>query len=209
MKRFLLIFVSCVILNTLSGCVNQRKRDPKLEYLKEYFAAKDAAKNSPQTIKKIFLDFEFGMSAKEVENHFKTLLKAGKIHIDRGRNLYYYSFHTQYGEAKMTLAQAYHNDSLYSLECRFIGDDNNLSGSKKLCILDAASKFRDAHPDYKSWIVTLEGLEDFDPDYYDIKDNVIVHFDMLRGTMTYTNAPILKRVEQEKEQREQNTISDF
>jgi len=27
--------------------------------------------------------------------------------------------------------------------------------------------------------------------------------------MTYTNAPILKRVEQEKEQREQNTISDF
>lgn len=52
MKRFLLIFVSCVILNTLSGCVNQRKRDPKLEYLKEYFAAKDAAKNSPQTIKK-------------------------------------------------------------------------------------------------------------------------------------------------------------
>ena len=36
MKRFLLILVSCVILNTLSGCVNQRKKDSKVEYLKEY-----------------------------------------------------------------------------------------------------------------------------------------------------------------------------
>lgn len=32
---------------------------------------------------------------------------------------------------------------------------------------------------------------------------------MLRGEMTYTNAPVLKQIEEEKEQREQNTLNDF
>ena len=87
MKRFLFVFIVCIILNAFSGCTN--KKDPKIEYLQEYFAAEKAAKNSPQTITKIFLDFEFGMSPQEVKDHFNTLKKAGKIHTDRGG--FYYS----------------------------------------------------------------------------------------------------------------------
>ena len=85
--------------------------------------------------------------------------------------------------------------------------DGNLIDNRELSTLDALSKFGDAHPDWKSWVVEL--LEDFDPDWYKIKDNVIVKFDMLRGEMTYTNAPVLKQIEEEKEQREQNTLNDF
>lgn len=202
MKRFLFVFIVCIILNAFSGCTN--KKDPKIEHLQEYFAAEKAAKNSPQTITKIFLDFEFGMSPQEVKDHFNSLKKAGKIHTDRGG--FYYIYHTKYGDAKMRFSQAYHNDSLYSLKCSF-ARDGNLIDNRELSTLDAFSKFSDAHPDWKSWIVEL--LEGFDPDWYKIKDNVIVKFDMLRGEMTYTNAPVLKQIEEEKEQREQNTLNDF
>lgn len=57
----------------------------------------------------------------------------------------------------MRFSQAYHNDSLYSLKCSFVRD-GNLIDNRELSTLDALSKFGDAHPDWKSWVVEL--LED-------------------------------------------------
>lgn len=75
----------------------------------------------------------------------------------------------------MTFSPDYYHDSLYRMKYNF---ENGQVLSGRVIVYKAMELFDKANADYKSYIVQLEGLEDFDPDYYQIKHNLIVHFDL-------------------------------
>lgn len=204
MKHFFAICMAVITFTACNTSVNQELQKQK-EWNNEYFAAAEQAESSPQIVNDLFLGFRFGMTPNEVNQHIKKLRKEEKIHIDQSGH-YYYLFHTDLGDAKMTFSPDYYHDSLYRMKYNF---ENGQVLSGKVIVYKAMELFEKANADYKSYIVQLEGLEDFDPDYYQIKHNLIVHFDLVGACMTYDNAPVINSIKMDKKRLQDKTLSDF
>lgn len=185
-----LIIIMCVV-----GCNSEEKQ--RHAQHNAYFEATKKAQDSPVNIKTTFLGFEFGMSQNQTLAHCKKLQNDGKLNID-AQNRYYYTFQAKIGETKVYLRPEFYFDSLYKIGFKF--DD-------PIFTYKAESMFRESHKDFTLYILQL--AKDLPSDYYRIKDNMIVHFDPTIGIMTYENAPILKRINQQNTDNSQKTLSDF
>jgi len=198
MKRLFQICLFAIVFTACNSSANQEKKQ-QWERDAEYFNAIEQAENSPQIEKNLFLGFKFGMTPNEVKQHINKLRKEKKIHVDQFGD-YYYIFHTNHGDAKMTFSPAYYNDSLYRMQYGFTG----MPGA--VCIVTAKDLFDKANLGYKSYTYQIEG---FRPELYRIKDNVIVMFDFDLARMTYTNAPITKQIEAKNKRKTNETLLDF
>lgn len=192
MKKVIFIFIVSLL---FGGCNSEQKG--REERNAKCLEAIKLAQNSRESVKATFLGFEFGMTAKQLYAYCGKLVKAGKLKIDSSDN-YYYTFSSSIGDSKVYIYPEYYNDSLYRVSFKF---------EDAIHIFKAQQMFSDKHDDYELQLLKLS--EDLPMKVYRIKENQIVEFDTGAGLMIYENAPIVKRINAEKEAKSKETISDF
>lgn len=199
MKR--LLFILVIIPFVFSCQTKQRKQE---QWNKDFETALSEAQNESSSKDTIFLDFQFGMSEKEVINHFNSLLKEKKVYLKD--NKYTYDFHTSQTTLETKFEAEYFNDKLYKFILIFDGD--NMSSG--VCMFQALNTFKEKalSDGYKLYI--YENLLG-ETEYYYIKKNIVIQFSNIGSTakMIYTNQPVIELINQEKKKQEKSTISDF
>ena len=169
----------------------------------------DNAQKSDEIETEIFLDFRFGMTEKEVQNHYLKLLKSKKIYKNTS-GIYQYDLNLENSFViHLTFKPQYYEGELYEM---IFPTTYAKTGNSAGCIF-AVSAFTDSgkNKDFDCYdTVDYDGEEE----YIYIKDNLIISFsDFITSRMTYSNAPILKKISDIKSQITQEkvneTLSDF
>lgn len=199
MKRLLFIFT---IIPFVFSC--QTKQKDQSQRNKDFETALSEAQNLVATEDTIFLNFRFGMSEKEVINHFNSLLKEKKVYLKN--NKYTYDFHTSQTTLETKFEAEYFNDRLYKFILIF--DSNNTSSGVYMFQVLNTFKEKALSDGYRLYI--YENLLG-ETEYYYIKKNIVIQFSNIGSTakMIYTNQPVIELINQEKKKQEKSTISDF
>lgn len=175
----------------------------------EALSAYDNASLSPERIEDIFLGFSFKMTRDEVQDHFSSLYKSGKLSTN-SKNAYTYTFNTDQGSLEATFSQEYHNDTLCLFRLIFATGSGSI-GTAELSMQSVIDVFQKQSQGYEFYInETVETS----PSYMYIKDNLVIKFSSLSDAlMTYINAPKYKLLQEEKKQATSDevnsTVSDF
>lgn len=123
--RNLIILLSVILF--VSGCGNNGSSQKTVT--DEAQLAYDNASLSPERIEDIFLGFSFNMTSAEVQTHFDSLYKAGKLSTN-SKNAYTYTFNTDQGSLEATFSQEYYNDTLCLFRLAFTTGSGLLSTSE-------------------------------------------------------------------------------
>ena len=200
MKRILFIFT---IIPFVFSC--QTKQKNQEQWNKDFETALAEAQKEVASEDTIFLNFRFGMSEKEVINHFNSLLKEKKVYLKN--NKYTYDFHTSKTTLDTKFEAEYFNDKLYKFILLFDGD-NTMDGSLNMFQVLNTFKEKALSDGYRLYI--YENLLG-ETEYYYIKKNIVIQFSNIGSTakMIYTNQPVIELINQEKKKQEKSTISDF
>ena len=200
MKRLLFILV---IIPFIFSC--QTKQRDQEQWNKDFEIALVEAQNESASEDTIFLNFRFGMSEKEVMNHFNSLLKEKKVYLKD--NKYTYDFHTSQITLETRFEAEYFNSKLYKFILIFNGD-NTMDGS--LNMFQALNTFKEKALSDGYRLYIYENLLG-ETEYYYIKKNIVIQFSNIGSTakMIYTNQPVIELINQEKKKQEKSTISDF
>ena len=199
MKRLLFI------LATISFIVScQTKQRDQEQRNKEFEIALSEAQKEVISKDTIFLNFRFGMSEKELINHFNSLLKEKKVYLKN--NKYTYDFHTSKTTLETKFEAEYFNDKLYKFILIF--DSDNMSSG--VCMFQALNTFKEKALSDGYRLYIYENLLG-ETEYYYIKKNIVIQFSNIGSTakMIYTNQPVIELINQEKKKQEKSTISDF
>ena len=199
MKRLLFI------LATISFIVScQTKQRDQEQRNKEFEIALSEAQKEVISKDTIFLNFRFGMSEKEVINHFNSLLKEKKVYLKN--NKYTYDFHTSKTTLETKFEAEYFNDKLYKFILIF--DSDNMSSG--VCMFQALNTFKEKALSDGYRLYIYENLLG-ETEYYYIKKNIVIQFSNIGSTakMIYTNQPVIELINKEKKKQEKSTISDF
>lgn len=203
--RNLIILLSVILF--VSGCGNNGSSQKTVT--DEAQLAYDNASLSPERIEDIFLGFSFNMTSAEVQTHFDSLYKAGKLSTN-SKNAYTYTFNTDQGSLEATFSQEYYNDTLCLFRLAFTTGSGLLSTSElsMQSVIDVFQKQSQGYDFYINETVKAS------PSYMYIKDNLVVKFSSLSDAlMTYINAPKYELLQERKEQETSNkvnsTVSDF
>ena len=199
MKRLLFI------LATISFIVScQTKQRDQEQRNKEFEIALSEAQKEVISKDTIFLNFRFGMSEKEVINHFNSLLKEKKVYLKN--NKYTYDFHTSKTTLETKFEAEYFNDKLYKFILIF--DSDNMSSG--VYMFQALNTFKEKALSDGYRLYIYENLLG-ETEYYYIKKNIVIQFSNIGSTakMIYTNQPVIELINQEKKKQEKSTISDF
>lgn len=198
-----ILLFALVIISFIFSCQTKQRNQEQLN--KDFEAALAEAQNEEASNDTIFLNFKFGMSEKEVMNHFNSLLKERKVYLKD--NKYTYDFHTSQMTLKTKFEAEYFNGKLYKFILVFYGD-NTMDGN--LNMFQALNTFKEkaSLDGYRLYI--YENLLG-ETVYYYIKKNIVIQFSNtgLTAKMIYTNQPVIELINQEKRQKEESTISDF
>lgn len=185
MKKLLTLLIAI----TLCSCVQSQKktRESELE------VATTNAENSPVVETKCFLDFQFGMTEKEVDDHLYQMYKAKKIYLNKARQ-YQYDFEFKGMTILLNFHPEYFDGQLYKMT--YPCNVDWTGGSGHVFLLTA---FHESKSNFRGLINTdILG----DTYYTNYKDNMIITFKEF--SMIYENAPISKLAKQ-KEQGERDT----
>ncbi len=147
--------------------------------------AVERAERSPIIETKLFLGFQFGTTESEVDKHFASLRKEGKIYLGGiGGNTYQYDFVDEYGmEYTLTFKPFYYDGKLYKMHYPI---------SSELGTVMLALSFNETREGFQGFN-TEDTLGDDDKIYTFIKDNLVVTFkNTFEPTMIYENAPVAK-----------------
>lgn len=177
------VFILFVVL-VFASCVDADKRA-----LSELETATINAENSQIVETKCFLDFEFGMTEKEVNNHFRKLQREGRIYFTRGRYQYDFSFRGM--TIHLNFRPEFFDGKLYKITYPCEVDFTGGSGHVFLAVA-----FNDERTDFRILINTDILGETY---YTNYKDNLIATF--AENHMIYENAPVSKLVKQQAEEK--------
>ena len=199
MKRLLFILVT---ISFIVSC--QTKQRDQEQRNKEFEIALSEAQKEVISKDTIFLNFRFGMSEKEVINHFNSLLKEKKVYLKN--NKYTYDFHTSKTTLETKFEAEYFNDKLYKFILIF--DSDNMSSG--VYMFQALNTFKEKALSDGYRLYIYENLLG-ETEYYYIKKNIVIQFSNIGSTakMIYTNQPVIELINQEKKKQEKSTISDF
>ena len=199
MKRLLFILVT---ISFIVSC--QTKQRDQEQRNKEFEIALSEAQKEVISKDTIFLNFRFGMSEKELINHFNSLLKEKKVYLKN--NKYTYDFHTSKTTLETKFEAEYFNDKLYKFILIF--DSDNMSSG--VCMFQALNTFKEKALSDGYRLYIYENLLG-ETEYYYIKKNIVIQFSNIGSTakMIYTNQPVIELINQEKKKQEKSTISDF
>jgi hypothetical protein len=189
--------IMLTVIGMMSGCDMVQKRS-ETQKESELEAATTNAENSLVTETKCFLDFEFGMTELEVNNHLRRLHKEGKVYLNGSRD-YQYDFSTNSGlVVQLNFAAEYFENKLYKM----IFPSRVSTGSKgaQVFLFGAFQDSRATKDNFKTYILNYGLWEDdvLDTYYVAIKDNMIVTFNS--SEMTYENAPISKIAKRKRDE---------
>ena len=203
MRNSFFYIITVLIISCSTGTSTKNKDEEKQDRLT---AATNEAIKSDELIKKVFLDIEFGMTENEVNKHLRNLVKDKKLYIS-SNNLYTYDFNTSLGVIKSTLGADYYNGKLFRFTLKFnpIGVIDN-----PIALMGEAKKVFEQKATTEGYQVyfSKDPLDKHQITY--IKDNMIVEFSCtIDARMTYTNAPIIKLLELEENQKIESTASDL
>ena len=193
MKRSLFILV---IIPFIFSC--QTKQRDQEQWNKDFETALVEAQNESASEDTIFLNFRFGMSEKEVMNHFNSLLKEKKVYLKD--NKYTYDFRTSQITLETRFEAEYFNSKLYKFILIFNGD-NTMDGS--LNMFQALNTFKEKALSDGYRLYIYENLLG-ETEYYYIKKNIVIQFSNIGSTakMIYTNQPVIELINQEKKKQE-------
>ena len=118
------------VLLVLSSCKYQNKEVKKIEKSYEQIVAEELATN--KRFDTIFLNFRFYMTETQLQNHYKQLVKEGKLKkvqneliSFRGSQInysgYLYDFHLKSDVLKTFITESYNSDSLFSMTLNIYG----------------------------------------------------------------------------------------
>ena len=202
-----LLFFTSVAIFSLLACQNKEKNYHE-QWNKDFETALSEAQNSVASEDTIFLNFRFGMTEKDVRNHFNSLLKEKKVYLKNEK--FTYDFHASNETLKTTFVPEYFNDKLYRFTLLF--NDDVLGGA--ICMFKALDTFKEKA---KSDGYTMYIYENIlgKTEYYFIKKNIVIEFTNTgsttgsTGMMIYTNQPVIELINQYKKEKEKSTINDF
>lgn len=196
MKKILFLF-----LILLSSCGEIKKMQEAQEdelRQKEYSELFELAKTSSQRSDTLYLGFRFGMTSKEVNKHFKKLIKEKIVSTDYADR--YTTDITLKGVIKRqaTFRTEYYKDRL----CTFslVLDDPS-------DYIFAVSTFKDANKDMRLAITKwLDGKTK----YAMFKNNMVIEFKgFLESDITFIDASLIDSLEYEKKLKEKEETDKF
>lgn len=208
------IFILLLITATLASCSHDVKKNTEKakDPFEVYNDAYDKATKSAENIDTIFLGLRFGMPKSEVITHLKRMKRQGKIKTN-ALEQYEYLFKTREADISATIGARFFEDKLYELELNletyYINGVPLNSMSPKVLIDKVRGLFLNKY---------IVNKNDFEKYYYDIgvgknfcyiNQNLVVEFNSI-GQMTYTNAPIAaKKENQEKAEKSKSIKSSI
>lgn len=155
---------------------------------------------------KIFMNFRFGMSKDEVNDHFQTLLDSGKITLGSD-GTFKYLFKTREGDILTSFSTKYYDDRLCEFVVKFQKMNNEIYSSPELIMQFAQDVFREKaiNEGYDFYIDSI-GTEHL---YYYIKNATIIKFSsFIEPYMAYICAPLCKMKNEEIEHEKENKVRD-
>ncbi len=191
------IFLLLALSLMLTCCKSESAREEE-----SLQVAIEEAENAQITETKLFLDFKFGMSRKEVDKHFEDLLKKKKIFVnDKGEYQYEFNYH---GSMKFFLAFSpeFFEDKLYIMNYT-VEDPDGYDPGNHVFLMHAFKKTKHG---FRTFITNdvLGGKM-----YTNILGNMIVRFKKLsQSVMIYENAPISKNARENEKQKEKNKVRE-
>lgn len=199
--KYIIYVLLCIGLLSSCNTEKQRQEDQRLQLE----MAINNAEKSEIKVDSILLGFKFGMSEDETRDHIFRLIDEKKIYIND--NSFYYNFHTSLGAIKSRIKTNFHDNKLYQVILIFerMGDID----VPTYFVVEADKAFKEkAKAEGFEYFLTYDIMDNRQTNY--IKDNLIVELSStINGTMSYTNAPIIKLVDADNKNREKETAVDL
>lgn len=196
MKKLLFLLV---ILFSSCGEIKkmQEAREDELRQ-KEYCELFDLAKTSAQRSDTLYLGFRFGMTSKEVNKHFKKLIKEKIVSTDYANRYTTDIMLKGVIKRKVTFRTEYYKDRL----CTFSLVLDNPSD-----YIFAVSTFKDANRDMR--LAMTKWLDGKDK-YAMFKNNMVIEFKgFLESEITFIDASLVDSLEFVKDIKEKEELDKF
>lgn len=200
MKKFLFILIAFVAFSSCEEIKKAQKAQEKRDAQKNYDELFEKAKISQQRSDTLYLGFRFGMSPKEVESHFKKLIKEKVVSVDYLDR--YTTELTLVGQLKRNanFRTGYYKDKLCELTLVLDGADDYVF---------AFATFQDAN-EGKNWEWTITEWLENKPRYTMFNNNMIIEFTGLFDSyMSFIDASVVDSLEIQKELEEKEATGKF